>query len=176
MDERIWTDHPLTGQESLLLDGVTVTLGAPPQAAYLISGNIAAGVAALGPNAPVLGLIGDCGGLERYGLRIARHSVLFVSDSGAEIETGWDKGGFGVSDAHDVYARFEITGPRAEMILAENGVIAGTSSASAAIQFGGITVLLVQCGEGFHLWVPRGMMTYVTSVLRRFVGHEHGFG
>jgi len=145
MDERIWTDAPLTMGNPLTLGATSISMVQPPETAYLISGDLQAAQQLLHANAPMLGLLNDCLGMKSYVIRINRDSELLVSHNLLDLQSGWHTEGFGLSDATDLYAIFKISGREAELVLAQGGIgDVSSRSASAAVMFANVTTLLVR--------------------------------
>lgn len=167
MDERVWTDTALADGEQFNLGSVTIRSVETPVASYLITGDLKAARQSLSLKADALGLLDDQAGAATYTLRISRDSMLLVSDVPLAISPGWNKGGFGISEATDGYAGFAISGKGAEFILAQGGIQSVTArSASASTQFADLTVLLIRDGADYLLWVPRAYAVYMTSFFR----------
>lgn len=170
MDERVWTDSALQPGEPISLGSVTIRAMGPPKAAYLISGNLEAALAQVSPTAPMLGLLEDRDGSKSCALRVSRDSALLLSDGVCEVTSAWhetDGGAFAISDASDVYAGFSISGEGADSILAQGGIgDVNARSASAAVQFGGVTTLLLRDGSDYCLWVPSALAIYMTSFFK----------
>lgn len=166
MDERAWTDLPLAVGQSLRLDGVTVTHRELPTA-HLVSGALDIALNALAPGAPCLGLAEDGRDAPDYAVRISRDSVLIVTKQALTRRIGWQSDGFGISEASDVYAVFDVAGPDAQQVLAQGGIsVPLEPSPSAAIQFAGLTVLLIRRGGVFQMFVPAAHVTYVSGFLQ----------
>lgn len=157
MPERDWTDRPLSEGASLEVAGLTITRAAA-KPACLISGNLNAALAAVAPDAAMVGLFAERRGKDA--VRIARDRALCV---GFEGVAGWHTN-FAVSPATGLYARFDLSGPALHDALAEGtSADLAQSSASAATLFAGQTCLLTRRSHTAELWVEAAMATYMTS-------------
>ncbi|MFX0541087.1 hypothetical protein ACEWPM_005055 [Roseovarius sp. S4756] len=146
MRERDWPELPSLGGDIIARDDLRVTC-APMPAAMLISGDLKAAVAAVSPDAPMLGLGGQTGGGAWAG-RIARDRALLVSDAPITAASGWHADGYAMTPADDLWQVFTLTGPAAARVIAE-GTAADieAGSPSAAVLFAGQTCLLLRRGE-----------------------------
>ena len=113
MHEREWTDTPLDIGASVSLGSTTLLRCAPPRAAFLISGDLDAALAAVCPDAPCLGLLEGSSGAKDFAIRIGRFSALLVLNSSDCPKPGWTDAGYGVSDARDAYTEFRLDGEAA---------------------------------------------------------------
>jgi len=102
MDERLWTDAPLSEIETLLVGGARVTLKPPAPTAYLVSGRLPIALKVLKPDTPILGLLEDCSGMQNFAISISRDSALLVTREPLAQQQGWNDIGFGVSQASDL--------------------------------------------------------------------------
>jgi hypothetical protein len=122
----------------------------------LVSGDLAAGLAALAPGAPLLGLYALVSE-GAYALRIARDRALLVTQAPLGADEGW-RNGWSATASDDAYVALDVSGPDAPLALMQ-----GTSadleagSPSAAILFAGQRCLLARTEAGFrlHLEQPR---------------------
>lgn len=107
----------------------------------LVSGDLAAAVAALAPGAPQVGLwqVAESG---VFGVRIARDRCLLVTPAPPGVEPGW-RDGFAATPCDDAFAVIEISGEALDPLVAE-AVAADLSSGSgsAAVPFAGVAALL----------------------------------
>ncbi|MCV2894683.1 hypothetical protein [Lentibacter sp. XHP0401] len=167
MDERIWTDGPLNGAQTLRIGDSKVSLVAPPAQACLVTGDLSQRLKLLSPKSQLVGLCEKVNGEHPYAIRIARDSALLVLQVPLVRPMGWQPEGFALSDASDAYAALSITGAASGDILAQGtGAPLEAGSPSAAIRFAGIPTLLVGFGEGHLLWVQSASLTYITSFIK----------
>lgn len=166
MDERQWTDRPLSPGELIKgpdWDVRLVEVGVQS----LISGDLDAALAFLAPGVPVLGLAeGPAPG--DHAIRIARDHALLITSAPPGATPGWLGDGFAFSAAGDRYACLALEGPGARHLLA-HGLASPLpmASPSAAIGFAGITALLTAAPAGLFLWVERARLTEVSGALAR---------
>jgi hypothetical protein len=108
----------------------------------LVSGKLAAAMAALAPGAAETGLWG-LADADRYAVRMARDRALIVTPAPMPVEPGWRAEGWAASLADDLYTVLEIEGEGLDA-LASEAVTADLDrgSPSAALFFAGIPVLL----------------------------------
>lgn len=147
MRERDWPELPPLEGEIVTRDELRVT-GARMTTAWLVSGDLTAAMAALAPDAPMVGLGGDTGA-GAHAVRIARDRVLLVAE--ADIAPGWHDG-FAATPADDLWHVFTLEGPAAQRVIAEGtaaDVAAGSPSAS--VLFAGQTCLLMRHGDAWRL-------------------------
>ncbi|MEM7214489.1 MAG: hypothetical protein AAF423_03010 [Pseudomonadota bacterium] len=165
MDERVWNDEPLSENVPLRIGSTLIRRAAPPDFAYLITGDLEKNLHRLDKKTKLLGLGEDSGGAETYSMRIGRDNALLVS--GSTIGEDLQKAGFAASGASDVYVPVEIDGPEAVEILAQCGLAFPLApSPSAAVLFGGLTALYVRNIDTHVIWVPAAYLTYMTSFLK----------
>lgn len=154
MAERDWSNATPQPGDTVEADALRARV-AEPLGAVLLSGDLAAGIAALAPDAPMLGLGGQVPGDAAFALRIARDRVLLCTPEPLDIAPGWQDG-YAASPADDAWLPIMIEGAGAEMIIAAGtGVDADAGSPSCAVGFAGVQVLLLRWGDGFGLFVPR---------------------
>ena len=118
----------------------------------LISGEIDAGLAALAPGAPTLGLhaLAPEGA---HALRIGRRSALLVTPAPLAAADGW-RDGWCATPVDDGWAAVEVTGADASQALAEaTSADLAAGSPSAAVLFFGLRGLLVRTQTGFRVHV-----------------------
>jgi len=115
MDERIWTNASPEPGDVADFPGLSVTCSAHG-GALMISGDLAASLAALAPEAAFVG----CGGAAPDGphaIRIARDRAVLITADPLDILPGWHDG-YALSLADDLYATIKLTGARREEIAA----------------------------------------------------------
>lgn len=164
MDEMEWRGSlPLAGEAIEI--GTASAVVEPDQNALMISGDLAAALAALCPDARMVGLGEDCGEQD-FALRIARDRALLVTGQALNVEPGWYPAGYAVSSADDAFAAIALSGTDAPDIIAE-GVTADLTAASpsAAILFAGQFALLARRGEDYCLWIERPMLAWAWAWL-----------
>lgn len=147
MREMNWPELPDLSGEIIARNDLRVT-GATAPAALLISGDLDAALAALAPGAPMLGLGADTqadGGAGTWAARIARDRALLVGAALPDVAAGWHAGGYGISQAGDLWRLFAVAGSAADRVIAE-GTSADITAASpsAAVLFAGQTCLLLR--------------------------------
>lgn len=166
MDERVWRDRPLKAGETLQIGATTVSLGAPPEQACLVTGDLGHALAAVAPNAPLIGLC-EAAPDGAFAIRIARDRALLVLPERLTRKMGWQAEGFALSDASDAYVRLALSGGNPQAILAQmTSAPFMQGSPSAAIRIAGQTGLLLRQGEAYELWVQAAFLTSTTDVLR----------
>ncbi len=118
----------------------------------LISGDLAAAVAALAPGAPALGL-NALAPEGAHALRIGRASALLVTPAPLIVADGWREG-WCATAVDDGWAAIDVSGADAPQALAE-GISADLTvgSPSAAVVFCGLRCLLARTAAGFRLHV-----------------------
>jgi sarcosine oxidase gamma subunit len=153
MREMNWP--PARPAEGTLIERARLAARALPRQGHtLISGDIAAAVAALAPGAPVLGLYATAPG-GAHALRIARDRALLVTPAPLGAADGW-RDGWCATSVDDGWAAVDIAGADAPLALSQ-----GTSadlearSPSAAVLFAGLRCLLARSESGFRLYVER---------------------
>ncbi len=168
MDERVWTDRPLAPGETIAADGVTITL-APPRHAALISGDLAAALAALAPGAPLLGFGEDAGGGD-HAIRMARDRALLVTAAPLAAAPGWHASGYALSPADDTMVALTLNGPAARAVLSQVMALdPDANSPSAALHIAGTTGLFLREGSAFVIWIDQAYQTYLAGRLRQAV-------
>jgi hypothetical protein len=118
----------------------------------LISGDLAAAVAALAPGAPMLGL-GEQAPEGAYALRIGRSGALLISPTPLAVADGWRAGWCGTS-VDDGWTAIEVSGADAPLALAQgtSADLAAGSPSAAVIVFG-LRGLLARTPDGFRVHV-----------------------
>lgn len=140
----------------------------------LVSGDLAAAVAALAPGAPMLGLGGECNAAP-WIARIGRDRGLLALADACTVPEGWHEGGFAITPADDLWTVVTITGRAAERVIAE-----GTSadpdggSPSAAVQFAGQTCLLLRAPEGYAVCIQTPLVWYLCEWLKAVAKDARG--
>ena len=159
-----WSPVPDWPHASIRHDGLSIATVAP-QAAWLVSGNLAAFLERHGVR------FGDAG--ERYALRLAPDRLLFVSVDGAAADGaafGWSEDGCAITDVSDGYVLFDITGPGARELMrlgALHDFEAKSDTASAAMLFAGQRVILARIQQGWRLHVERPHAAAIWQWLQR---------
>ncbi len=164
MDERDWTDRPLTATETINTNGIRV---APQETGYqsLISGDLEAALALLAPGASMLGFA-QTPETSDHAIRIARDQALLITAAPPVSEAGWNADGFAFSPAGGRFACLSLTGPSALELLAHGlNSPPPKGSPSAALRFAGASALVTGTSDGLRLWVERGHLTFVTGFL-----------
>ena len=165
MDERVWTDEPLTIEESLQVGDSKISLVSNPAFAYFVTGNLEKVMPKLGLGKNSLGFGSDRKGAENFAVRINRNTILAIVNE--QMQSGWNEGGFAVSEASDAYMPIKISGPQMAQILAQCGIAdIDQASSSAATLFAGVTSLVIRNKGACEVWVPAAYLTYVSSYLR----------
>jgi heterotetrameric sarcosine oxidase gamma subunit len=146
-----WSPVPDWPHASVRHDGLSIATVAP-QAAWLVSGNLAAFLDRRGVR------LGDAG--DRYALRLAPDRLLFVSIDGDALDVtfGWSEDGCAVTDVSDGYVLLDITGPAAPELIrlgALHDFEARSDTASASMLFAGQRVILARIQQGWRLHVER---------------------
>ena len=156
-----WSSVPDWARASIQHDGLSVAALAP-QAAWLVSGNLAAFLERRGIR------LGDAG--DRYALRLAPDRLLFVSMDGAdEVRFGWSDG-CAITDVSDGYVLLDITGPAAPELMrlgALHDFEVTSDSAPAAMLFAGQRVILARISQGWRLHVERPNAAAIWQWLQR---------
>ena len=159
-----WSPVPDWSRAAIQHEGLSIDAVAP-QAAWLVSGNLAAFLERRGVR------FGDAG--ERYALRLAPDRLLFVSMDGAATDGvmfGWSEDGCAVTDVSDGYVLLDITGPAAPELMrlgALHEFEAKSDTASASMLFAGHSVVLARTQQGWRLHVERSHAAAVWQWLRR---------
>jgi len=165
MDERIWNDQPISLGETITLPGVTITRKRI-EYTTLISGNFNAALKKHAPGVKAVGL-GEDIVTSDHAIRLGRDIVVLSTKMPPDIAPGWYEGGYAVSRADEKYAVLEIFGDGAEDLIAQGaGIKFKHPSLSAAIQFSGLTCLLVRQNKAWLLFVERPLLTYVSEFFR----------
>lgn len=157
-----WSPVPDWSRAGIRHEALSIVAVAP-QAAWLVSGNLAALLERHGVR------FGDVG--ERYALRLAPDRLLLVHMDAPtdDVTFGWSDG-CAVTDVSDGYVLLDITGPAAPELM-RLGVLhdfeAKTDTASAAMLFAGQRVILVRIQEGWRLHVERPNAAAIWQWLQR---------
>jgi hypothetical protein len=151
MRETRWP--PARGRSGLLIDRVRLQARALDGLGQtLISGDLAAAVAALAPGAPILGLhaLAPEGA---HALKIGRTSALLVTPAAIAVPDGW-RDGWCATGVDDGWAAVEVFGLDAPLALmqATSADLASGSSSAAVFVFG-LRALLARTQVGFRLHV-----------------------
>jgi sarcosine oxidase gamma subunit len=158
-----WSPVPDWSHASMRHEGLNITALAP-QAAWLVSGNLAAFLERHGTR------IGDAG--DHYALRVAPDRLLFVSVDGADDVTfGWSDG-CAITDVSDGYVLFDITGLAASELMrfgALHDFETRSETASASMLFAGQRVILARIPQGWRLHVERPNAAAIWQWLQRAV-------
>jgi heterotetrameric sarcosine oxidase gamma subunit len=159
-----WSPVPDWSHASIRHDGLSIAAVAP-QAAWLVSGNLAAFLEWRGVR------FGEAG--DRYALRLAPDRLLFVSveDAAADGATfGWSEAGYAITDVSDGFVLLDITGPAA-LDLMRLGTLhdfeVKPDTASAAMLFASQRVILARIQQGWRLHVERPHATAIWQWLQR---------
>lgn len=159
-----WSPVPDWSCASIRRDELSIAALAP-QAAWLVSGNLAAFLE--------WGSVrfGDAGA--RYSLRLAPDRLLYVSLDGAAadgVTFGWSEDGCAVTDVSDGFVLFDITGSAAADLIrvgALHDFEAKSDTASAAMLFAGQRVILARIQQGWRLHVERHSAAAIWQWLQR---------
>ena len=160
-----WSPVPDWSRASIRHDGLNIAALAP-QAAWLVSGNLASFLEQRGVR------FGEAG--DRYALRLAPDRLLFVSMGGAAqdgVTFGWSDG-CAVTDVSDGYVLLDIAGPAAPELMrlgALHDFEARSDAASAAMLFAGQRVILARIPQGWRLHVERPNAAAIWQWLQRAV-------
>jgi hypothetical protein len=118
----------------------------------LMSGDLAAAVAALAPGAPVLGLYA-LRPEGAYALRVGRASALLATPAPLVVADGWREG-WCATAVDDGWAAIDISGADAPQALAQGtSADLAAGSPSAAVVFFGLRCLLARTAPGFRMHV-----------------------
>ena len=159
-----WSPVPDWSRATIRHEGLSINALAP-QAAWLVSGNLAAFLDRRGVR------FGDVG--DRYVLRLAPDRLLFVSlDGGATdgMTFGWSEDGLAITDISDGYVLLDISGPAARELMrlgALHDFEANPDTASAAMLFAGQRVILARIQHGWRLHVERPNAAAIWQWLQR---------
>jgi heterotetrameric sarcosine oxidase gamma subunit len=156
-----WSPVPDWSRATIRHEGLSIVALAP-QAAWLVSGNLAAFLERRGVR------FGDAG--DRYALRLAPDRLLFVSMDGVDDVTfGWSDG-CAVSDVSDGYVLLDITGAAALDLMrlgALHDFEGKSDTASAAMLFAGQRIILARISQGWRLHVERPNAAAIWQWLQR---------
>ena len=158
-----WSPVPDWSRASIRHDELSIAAVAP-QAACLVSGNLAAFLERQSVR------FGDAG--ERYALRLAPDRLLFVSMDGVNTDgmvLGWSDG-CAVTDVSDGYVLLDITGPAAPELMrlgALHDFEANPETGSASMLFAGQRVILARIQQGWRLHVERHNAAAIWQWLQR---------
>ena len=132
----------------------------------LVSGDLAAGVAALAPGARTIGLW-HVAGEDGCAVRVSRDRSLLVTPSPLGLAPGW-RDGFAATPCDDGYAVVEVSGAALPEIVAEAvSADLDAGSPSAAVQFAGIPALVYRIApEVARLHVESPLAAYLWTWLR----------
>jgi hypothetical protein len=118
----------------------------------LISGDVAAAVAALAPGAPTLGLYA-LAPEGAHALMIGRASALLITPAPLAAAEGW-RDGWCATSVEDGWAAIEVTGADMAQALAQGtSADLAAGSPSAAVMFFGLRALLARTHAGFRVHV-----------------------
>ena len=156
-----WSPVPDWSRASIRHEELSIAALAP-QAAWLVSGNLAAFLEQRSVR------FGDAG--DRYALRLAPDRLLFVSLDGADnVAFGWSDGG-AVTDVSDGYVLLDVTGlvaPELMRLGALHDFETRSETASAAMLFAGQRVVLARVPQGWRLHVERPNAAAIWQWLQR---------
>ena len=127
-----------------------------------VGGYVAAALAALAPDMQVLGLWQIAAGPD-YAIRIARDRALIVTREPLTFKTGWDTGGWSVTEAESAYGVIDLSGEALADIVSEaTAADIETGSRSASVLFAGVPCLLIRMSETTaRLHMEIGYMPYL---------------
>lgn len=164
MDERIWTDRPVTPDNPISLPGCVIALESAPHLS-LVSGNLEMALKHLCPEASLLGL-GEIPNSKSFAIRTARDQAVLVTPEHLDRADGWQPEGLAFSHADDRYAALSVRGSSAEEVLCR-GLHSDLprGSCSCAVRFAQRTVLVTGLPNGFTLWVDQAELTYLSTFL-----------
>lgn len=118
----------------------------------LISGDIDAGLAALAPGAPILGLYA-LASESAHGLRIGRRSALLVTPTPLAASEGW-RDGWCATPVDDGWAAVEVSGDDvAQALMQATSADLASGSHSAAVLVFGLRGLLARTQTGFRVHI-----------------------
>ncbi len=156
-----WTPFPDWSQAAIDREGWTVR-PVPALSQALVSGDVAAALAAHAPRAGEVGLW-DLATSDPVAVRIARDRCLLVSSEPLDLPFGWHDG-WAASPAGSAWFVVELAGAALGAVLREGTAadLAG-GSRSASLLFAGVPALLyrtaeerarlhVETGHGPYLW------------------------
>lgn len=156
-----WSPVPDWSRASIRHEELSIAALAP-QAAWLVSGNLAAFLEQRSVR------FGDAG--DRYALRLAPDRLLFVSLDGADnVAFGWSDG-CAVTDVSDGYVLLDVTGlvaPELMRLGALHDFETRSETASAAMLFAGQRVVLARVPQGWRLHVERPNAAAIWQWLQR---------
>lgn len=112
----------------------------------VVSGNVEAALAAAGVEEARVGLW-DIAGKFSYAVSVARDKSVIVSDAPIAIGEGWSADGWAAIQADDATLIIELEGNGLDDLLAELSVTVIPRSASAAVIFAGIRLLVYRVAE-----------------------------
>jgi hypothetical protein len=151
MREMEWP--PARGGAGLLIDRKRLTarrLGGLGQT--LISGDLDMGLAALAPDAPMLGLYALAPD-SAHALRIGRTSALLVTPAPIAAPDGW-RNGWCATSVDDGWAAVEVSGEGAGNALTQaTSADLASGSPSAAVLVFGLPGLLARTSSGFRVHI-----------------------
>ena len=160
-----WSPVPDWSHASIRHESLSIAALAP-QAAWLVSGNLATFLERRGVR---FGGAGD-----RYALRLAPDRLLFVSmdgDATDGVTFGWSDG-CAVTDVSDGHVLIDITGPAAPQLMrvgALHDFEARSDTASASMLFAGQRVILARTQQGWRLHAERPNAAAIWQWLQRAV-------
>jgi sarcosine oxidase gamma subunit len=156
MRERDW--GPARYPEGTLIDRPRLIVRAIEGRGHaLLSGDLEAGLAALAPGAPLLGLHGFAPE-GPHALRIARDRALLVTPARLGAQDGW-RDGWCATAVDDGWTAVEVEGADAPLVLMQGtSADLAAGSPSAALRFAGLVCLLIRTERGFRLHVERGWL------------------
>lgn len=158
-----WSPVPDWAHASIRHEGLSLA-ALIPQAAWLVSGNLAAFLERRDVR------FGDAG--ERYALRLAPDRLLFVSIDGAHGDSatfGWSDG-CAMTDVSDGFVLLDAIGPAAPELMRSGALHdfdARSKTASAAMLFAGQRVILARIPQGWRLHVERPNAAAIWQWLQR---------
>lgn len=143
-------------------EGLSVSL-VPSLPQVMVSGDFAGFCRREALPEPV-GLLGETTGA-RYSLRLARNRMLAVGVDCDHAGAGWQENA-AITPMTGALAVLEIAGPRQMELFSRGSAIDPRSrSASAALQFAGVTVSLYRHEATLRLHIDRGLIAYLQSWL-----------
>lgn len=169
LDEMEWTSRIPRPGDSLKLDGATVRLPRPG-GALLISGNLKAAINRLAKGAVFTGLF-EQQGQGAFAIRIARDRALLVTPSPLDVQAGWQRPGYMVTPADDLYVAVSVAGGNSGALMESMmNLPASSSSPSASTMFAGMPALVTGIEGGYCIRVERSLAAALWHQLAGFGG------
>lgn len=173
LEEREWKGLPPAQGDRLELEGATARL-LPPKGALLVSGSLKPAINRFARGSRTIGVFGE----EKDGslaIRIARDRALLITPQPLEVQAGWNRAGYMVTPADDLFIAVSLTGEKADALMSLLVALPLTAtSPSASLMLAGLPALVTRIEGGYCIRVERSHVTALWQHLSALAGREFG--